>query len=72
VIAGRYQLRVDPDHAARLGLVAPPPVEVEIDAAGDIISDADLELAPLCVGSQDTGARGTLGALPRCPSPLLP
>ncbi len=72
VIAGRYHLRVDPEHAARLDLVAPPALELEIDTAGDIVSDADLELTPDCARSQPGNARGTIGGLPLCPSPVLP
>jgi hypothetical protein len=44
VVAGSYRLRVDAEQAARLALVPPPERAIEIDGAGDIESDVDLEL----------------------------
>jgi hypothetical protein len=38
---GRYTLRVDPDQAERLNLIAPEPRQVEIEADGTILSAQD-------------------------------
>ena len=38
---GTYTLRVDPDQAARLNLIAPPPRQVEILADGTVLSGED-------------------------------
>lgn len=43
---GRYQLRVDPGHASRLSLMAPPPRSFEITPDGTILSGQDFVLRP--------------------------